>query len=230
MNRSWSRLCSGRRIDLINPSPLDWDDEDLAVRMGRVYRWCGDSRWSLPLPVGQHSLLVLNLFRRARKRLGRPITPMEESRELQHDSEEGLLGYDPPTPVKPELGAPFKMMSDRMQRAIFLRYRISFWSQEEHLEHKAADKLAAACEAFHVVGWSREEIRTVLNIRDAPLMEDPLVEIYGGIPWAPWTPDVTAERFLAEMKIIEAKRNLVEKHCELSPVSTKASIGTQQLF
>ncbi|MGH6818758.1 MAG: phosphohydrolase, partial [Methylovirgula sp.] len=61
--RAWVRLLSGKRLDLLNPTPFDWEDEDLALGLARTYRWGGHSAWSLPLSVAQHSLFVLNLQR-----------------------------------------------------------------------------------------------------------------------------------------------------------------------
>ena len=61
--RAWVRLLSGKRLDLLNPTPFDWDDSDLAIGLARTYRWGGHSAWALPLSVAQHSLLVLALRR-----------------------------------------------------------------------------------------------------------------------------------------------------------------------
>jgi hypothetical protein len=62
-NRAWVRLPSGRRLDLLNPTPFDWTDEDLALGLARTFRWGGHSTWAQPLSVAQHSLLVLALRR-----------------------------------------------------------------------------------------------------------------------------------------------------------------------
>ena len=100
--RAWVRLPSGRRLDLISPTPFDWTDEDLAIGLARTYRWGGHSVWpGAPLSVAQHSLAVLAL-RQARARGG--LTPAEQRRELLHDAEEGLLGFDCISPLKPFLG------------------------------------------------------------------------------------------------------------------------------
>ena len=61
--RAWVRLPSGKRLDLLNPTPFDWEDKDLALGLARTYRWGGHSAWPLPLSVAQHSLLVLALHR-----------------------------------------------------------------------------------------------------------------------------------------------------------------------
>lgn len=66
-------------------------------------------------------------------------------------------------------------------------------------EHKAADCLAAASEAVHIAGWSAQEVRSVLGIKIKPLVNDPLVDLYGGNPWEPWPASVAADRFLAAL-------------------------------
>src|ERR1700722_6971615 len=171
-DRAWVLLGSGRRLDLIDPQPEAFTDADLAIGLSRTYRWGGHSNWDLPLSVAQHSLLVLVL--RQQMQPHQPLTPGEALRELLHDAEEGLLGFDPISPLKPHLGAAFKSVTDRLRAAIDLRYRLCAWDGPDHTLHKRADHLAAASEAFHVTGWSREEIRESLEITLEPVNEDPL--------------------------------------------------------
>lgn len=52
---------------------------------------------------------------------------------------------------------------------------------------------------LHVAGWSAEEVRAVLGIKIKPLVEDPLVVLYGGTPWEPWPASVAADRFTAAL-------------------------------
>ncbi len=66
-DRAWVLLKSGKRLDLLNPHPMAWDDEDLATGLARTYRWGGHSKWELPLSVAQHSLTVLLLRMRQRR-------------------------------------------------------------------------------------------------------------------------------------------------------------------
>jgi 5'-deoxynucleotidase YfbR-like HD superfamily hydrolase len=115
--RAWVLLGSGRRIDLLEPSPLDWDDEDLAVCLARTNRWGGHSRWDLALSVAQHSLLVLALRQRVTT-----LSASDALRELLHDADEGFLGFDAIAPVKPHLGAGYARVVERLQRAIAQRY------------------------------------------------------------------------------------------------------------
>jgi hypothetical protein len=128
-----------------------------------------------------------------------PLAPVRELRELLHDAEEGLLGFDAVSPLKPFLGEGFRALTQRLEQAVFLRYRLPAWTPAEHARHKQADRLAAASEAVHVVGWSEQEVRSTLKIRAGVLEEDPLCARYGCRPWEPWSPTVAAERFLLEL-------------------------------
>jgi len=195
--RAWVRMPSGKRLDLLNPTPFDWDDSDLALGLARTYRWGGHSAWPLPLSVAQHSLAVMLLRSAAAPA---PLAPVVLLRELLHDAEEGLLGFDAVSPIKPFLGDGFRALTRRLEQAVFLRYRLPAWTPAEHQQHKRADRLAAASEAVHVAGWSEQEVRSTLKIRSAVLDHDPLVAVYGCTPWEPWPPGLAAERFLSELE------------------------------
>jgi hypothetical protein len=194
--RAWVRMPSGKRLDLLNPTPFDWDDADLALGLARTYRWGGHSAWPLPLSVAQHSIAVM-LLRRAVS--PRP-SPVQELRELLHDAEEGLLGFDAVSVIKPFLGEGFRALTRRLEQAVFLRYGLPAWTEKEHRLHKQADRLAAASEAVHVTGWTREEVLRTLKIRARVLERDPLADHYGCAPWEPWAPGLAAERFLLELE------------------------------
>jgi hypothetical protein len=198
--RAWVRLPSGKRLDLLNPTAFDWDDEDLALGLARTYRWGGHSIWPLPLSVAQHSLTVLAL-RRNEEPTG--LAAHAELRELLHDADEGLLGFDPISVIKPFLGEGFHQLAGNLQQVVFQRYGISYWSPDEKIIHKKADRVAAASEALHVAGWRSDEVKQVLKIPFKPLEKDPLVAIYGGVPWEPWPPLLAAERFLKELQRIK---------------------------
>lgn len=200
--RAWVRMPSGRRLDLLNPTPFDWDDEDLALGLARTYRWGGHSIWPLPLSVAQHSITVM-LLRRAWATTG--LDALAELRELLHDGEEGLLGFDCISVLKPFLGERFRALSSSLEEAVFLRYGLPRWTAEEKQAHKRADRIAAATEAVHVVGWTPEEVRKTLKIRFKPLDSDPLAKVYGGAAWEPWPPNVAAARFLKELNRLKAQ-------------------------
>ena len=195
--RAWVRLPSGRRLDLLDPTPVDWADEDLALGLARTYRWGGHSAWPRPLSVAQHSLLVLAI-RRDRSPTG--LSDAAARRELLHDADEGLLGFDPISPLKPFLGSGYAALAARLTAAIARRYALEPWAVEERRAHKRADRIAAATEAVHVVGWRREELRPTLGIIERVLEADPLAAWFGGAPWEPWAAEDAAERFLAALR------------------------------
>lgn len=195
--RAWVRMPSGKRLDLLDPTPFDWDDADLALGLARTYRWGGHSAWPLPLSVAQHSLTVLQLRRNAQ---AAPLDPVTQLRELLHDAEEGLLGFDCISVLKPFLGEAFRELTQRLERAVFLRYGLPAWTPAGYLAHKRADRLAAASEAVHAVGWSPDEVRRTLKIRVRPLAHDPLLPLYGGTAWEPWPPSLACSRFLEELQ------------------------------
>lgn len=194
--RAWVRLPSGRRLDLMNPDPFAWLDEDLAIRLARTYRWGGESVWPWPLSVAQHSLLVLAL---RRQWSDVPLSRSDALLELLHDAEEGLLGFDCISPLKDVLGLSFRAVSSRLMAAISARYELHAWTPAAHTLHKQADSVAAASEAVHCIGWPVHEVRDVLGIVHSVLDVDPLAETYGCRPWEPWAADIAAERFLAAL-------------------------------
>ena len=205
-DRAWVLLGSGRRLNLVDPQPGDWRDLDLAVGLSRTYRWGRHSRWELPLSVAQHSLLVLVL--RQQMQPHQPLTPREALRELLHDADEGLLGFDPISPLKPHLGVGFAALTCRLRHAIDTRYSLPGWAAEDYLLHKRADHLAAASEALHVAGWSMEDITETLGLRLAPAMVDPLPLLDGMHPWEPWPPRRAAALFLAKLRELDGADHL----------------------
>ncbi len=199
--RAWVLLPSGKRLNLLDPTPFDWSDDDLALGLARTYRWGGHSAWPLPLSVAQHSLTVLAIRRNGRERLD----PGRELRELLHDADEGLLGFDAISPIKPFLGAGFAALAARLTDAIWRRYGLPAWTAAEHAAHKRADGIAAASEAVHVVGWSAAEVRASLGIPLRPLLRDPNPRP-GFRAWEPWPPAIAAEQFLTELGRLTGKR------------------------
>jgi 5'-deoxynucleotidase YfbR-like HD superfamily hydrolase len=191
--RAWVRLPSGRRLDLLDPTPFDWADEDLAIGLARTYRWGGHSVFTLPLSVAQHSLLVLALRRRSSPN---GLSDAAARRELLHDADEGLLGFDPISPLKPFLGTGYAGVAARLQAAIARRYALDPWRAEDKRIHKRADRIAAASEAVQVAGWTATEVKRTLRIPELPEISDPLAQWFGTPPWEPWRADEAAERFL----------------------------------
>lgn len=201
--RAWVRLPSGRRLDLLAPTPFDWTDTDLATGLSRTFRWGGHSVWpGAPLSVAQHSLGVLELRRRAA-----PLDAGRQLRELLHDAEEGLINFDCISPLKPFLGPDFARLSQRLAAAVAQRYRLPAWTVAEKRVHKRFDVALAAAEAVHVAGWRADEVRDTLGIRAAIADRDPLAGLYQEPPWCPWPPEVAATRFVAELNRLLAIEN-----------------------
>ena len=136
----------------------------------RAIRRGGASLWEHPLSVAQHNLTVVLTIRE----VDGALTPGEALRELLHDANEFMLGWDCITPLKGQLGEPFRALDARLQSAIDTRYRLPEWTPGACAIYKRADRLAAASEALHVVGRSRVEMRKTLRIAEVPLLQDPL--------------------------------------------------------
>lgn len=196
--RAWVRLASGRRINLLDPSPLDFEDGDLAIGLSRTPRWGGHSVWEWPLSVAQHSLSVLEIARR-QSRNG--LSARLELAVLLHDASEGLMAFDPIAPVKPFLGPGYRALDARLQAVIHIHYGLPAQIPAEWKAiAKKADRAAAAAEARHVAGWTPKEITQALGIRAPGPGTDPLAKIYPkSRAWEPWPARLAAERFAAAL-------------------------------
>lgn len=200
--RPFVLLPSGAVIDLANPDPQSWIDEDLAIGLSRTFRWGGHSGWPNPLSVAQHSLSVLAI----RQADEAALEPGEALFELLHDAEEGLLGFDCIAPLKAFLGSPFATLCQKLTAAIAARYQLPEMRPEQYRRHKTADTVAAASEALHVARWTPGDIRSVLKISTAPLTSDPL-ETEPFAPWEPWPSDYAAKRWLEALNQHRERRN-----------------------
>lgn len=204
--RAWILLPSGNQLNLLDPDPWAWTDDDLAIGLSRTYRWAGYSAWDLPLSVAQHSLAVLALRRSLFA--DRPLPVAHARRELLHDATEALIGgWDPITPLKPHLGPGFSTLIARLQAAVDQRYDLPAWMPADHALHKRADRLAAANEAYHVVGWSRAAMREQLGIEMAPLENDPLDLPPDQRAWEPWPPKLAQASFLRQLQALAADQS-----------------------
>jgi len=213
--RAWILLRSGRRLNLLDPTSDAWTDSDLAIGLSRTFRWGGHSRWDLPLSVAQHSLSVLAIRRALAPE---PLTAAEALREILHDATEALIGgFDPITPLKPHLGEGYVEINRRLQAAVNRRYDLPPWTVASHRLHKDADRLAAASEALHVVGWRQPALRRELGITLTPLKDDPLPTAPGMLPWEPWPAPLAAERFESTLRDLIRQRAGV--HAGKEPVA-----------
>jgi 5'-deoxynucleotidase YfbR-like HD superfamily hydrolase len=153
--RAWQRMLSGRRLDLLDPSPLDIEIEDIAHGLARVARWNGQTNGAHIYSVAQHSLLVEALARARSPRL-------DDSRRLAvllHDAPEYVIG-DMISPFKVVIGDAYKAVERRLLTAIHLRFGLPPQSAPE-LEKliKAADHQAAYLESTRLAGFEPAEAR-----------------------------------------------------------------------
>ncbi len=115
--RAWQRMLSGRRLDLLNPSPLDVEIEDIAHGLARVARWNGQTRGDHAFSVAQHCVLVERLTSELKPRLAREARLMA----LLHDASEYVVG-DLISPFKAAVGLDYKAFEHRLLAAIHIRF------------------------------------------------------------------------------------------------------------
>jgi len=204
-------LKSGNSLDLSYPDPNIWTNQDLAERLSTTARWAGSSKWTRPLSVAQHSILVL----RIRGKQETALTREQARYELLHDAEEGFLGFDPITPLKSCLGDEFNRLCDGLKKAIATRYRLPALTSQQWTLHKWADRCAAASEALHVAGWTRTQIKDELQINAPILCRDPLydgsVAEEGYAPWEPWDAGYAAGQFLQTLELLASTPDVLDQ-------------------
>ncbi len=201
MPRAWVRLPSGRRLNLLEPTPFDFELRDLALGAGRTFRWGGHSVWDWPLSVAQHSLAVLAIgLNRHRATSRAPMPVRDQLAYLLHDASECLgVCFDPISPLKPFLGEGYARLDSALQAAVHTRFGLPTQVPAALKKQiKEADRIAAAAEAVHVAGWTLAECRETLGIRHDPLDRDPLGG-YGDPPWQPWSAAIATDRFEAAL-------------------------------
>ena len=115
--RAWQRMLSGRRLDLLNPSPLDIEIEDIAHGLARVARWNGQTKGAHAFSVAQHSLLVEQIASHFEPDLDRPA----RLAALLHDAPEYVIG-DMISPFKAALGVDYKDFEHTLLSAIHIRF------------------------------------------------------------------------------------------------------------
>src|SRR5499425_2402714 len=115
--RAWQRMLSGRRLDLLDPSPLDIEIEDIAHGLARVARWNGQTSGDHAFSVAQHSVLVERLTGELNPRLSREVRLMA----LLHDAPEYVIG-DLISPFKAAVGIDYKDFELRLLASIHVRF------------------------------------------------------------------------------------------------------------
>jgi len=151
--RAWQRMLSGRRLDLLDPSPMDIEIDDIAHGLARVARWNGQTLGDHPFSVAQHSVVV--------EEIAAHMRPGLEARwrlaALLHDAAEYVIG-DMISPFKSALGLDYRAFEDRLERAIHVRFGLPAQSSPPiRTLIKAADRACAFYEATQLAGFTHAE-------------------------------------------------------------------------
>jgi len=165
--RAWQRMLSGRRLDLLDPTPMDIEIEDIAHGLAFVARWNGQTYGDWPYSVAEHSLLVEALYSR--------MTPGAAAKwrlaALLHDAPEYVIG-DMISPVKAAVGASYGALDNRLQAAIHIRFGLP--AQVPAAVKKAikkADRVSAWLEATQIAGFSEAESNKFFGKPDPAIIE-----------------------------------------------------------
>ena len=151
--RAWQRMLSGRRLDLLDPSPLDIEIEDIAHGLARVARWNGQTKGDHAFSVAQHCVLVEEIAAHADAKLDRA----ERLAALLHDAPEYVIG-DMISPFKAALGYDYKAFEHRLMAAIHIRFGLpASGTAELEVAIKRADRMAAYLEATQLAGFTLAE-------------------------------------------------------------------------
>ena len=151
--RAWQRMVSGRRLDLLDPSPLDIEIADIAHGLARVARWNGQTAGDHAFSVAQHSLLVADIVDRIEPEASRTL----RLAALLHDAPEYVIG-DMISPFKAVVGGGYKEVEQRLQQAIHLRFSLAATLPEPiRRTIKRADQCAAFFEATVLAGFAEAE-------------------------------------------------------------------------
>lgn len=149
--RAWQRMLSGRRLDLLDPTPMDIEIEDIAHGLAFVARWNGQTRGDWPYSVAEHSLLVEEIYARSEP------SPRWRLAALLHDAPEYVIG-DMISPVKVSVGPGYAEMDARLTAAVHLRFGLpAMLPATVKKAIKAADRISAWAESVQIAGFSEAE-------------------------------------------------------------------------
>ncbi|AKH99888.1 putative HD superfamily hydrolase [Hoeflea sp. IMCC20628] len=152
--RAWQRMLSGRRLDLLDPSPLDVEISDIAQGLARVARWNGQTRGDHAYSVAQHSLMVETIVGRLTD-----ASPATLQLALLHDAPEYVIG-DMISPFKAVVGGGYKTVEARLEAAIHIRFGLPPVTPKTiKALIKRADRIAAYFEATELAGFDDAEAR-----------------------------------------------------------------------
>jgi hypothetical protein len=192
--RVWQRMLSGRRLDLIDPSPLDIEIADIAHGLARVARWNGQTSGAHIFSVAQHTLLVEAVMRCENPRIDARL----RLAALLHDAPEYVIG-DMISPFKAVIGGSYKVVEQRLLAAIHIRFGLPpVLPAELTARIKAADAGAAYLEATQLAGFQEAEARRFFG--RAPKLQAAIAQEF----LTPWPAQRAERRFLARFKSLKA--------------------------
>lgn len=191
--RAWQRMLSGRRLDLLDPSPLDVELTDIAHGLARVARWNGQTFGDHAFSVAQHSLVVEEIYRRTFD-----ATPDELQMALLHDAPEYVIG-DMISPFKAVVGGDYKQVEKRLESAIHQAFGLPMSTPREiKVKIKKADQVAAFFEATRLAGFTDSEAQKYFG-RPQDVTADM-------IPIEPVPSLMAQQMFMARFEAIEVLR------------------------
>lgn len=165
--RAWQRMLSGRRLDLLDPTPMDIEIADIAHGLAFVARWNGQTHGDFAYSVAEHSLLVETLF----SRMNPGIAGKWKLAALLHDAPEYVIG-DMISPVKASVGEGYGELDDRLTAAIHIRFGLpSKLPAMIKKQIKQADHISAWMEAVNIAGFDETEANTLFGKPDKTFMK-----------------------------------------------------------
>ena len=192
--RAWQRMLSGRRLDLLDPSPLDIELSDIAHGLARVARWNGQTRGAHAFSVAQHSLLVETIF----GEITGSQDPVACQLALLHDAPEYVIG-DMISPFKAVVGGDYKAVEARLAAAIRLRFSLpGTVSRSVQAAIKSADQIAAFFEATELAGFDLAEAERYFGKPEAFHAAD--------LPIEPMSTTGAETAFLSRFNALDAQR------------------------
>jgi uncharacterized protein len=190
--RAWQRMLSGRRLDLLDPSPLDIEIADIAHGLARVARWNGQTDGAHIFSVAQHTLLVEAVMREHMPRADVGV----RLAALLHDAPEYVIG-DMISPFKAVLDGAYKAVEKRLLSAIHIRFGLPpVLAAGVTQQIKAADKGAAYLEATQLAGFAEAEAKRLFG--GDPGLFAATVQDY----LTPWTAAKAEKRFLVRFRAL----------------------------
>jgi len=165
--RAWQKMLSGRRLDLLDPTPMDIEIEDIAHGLSFVARWNGQTLGDFAYSVAEHSLLVETLYARLN-----PNAPAKwRLAALLHDAPEYVIG-DMISPVKAAVGPNYDELDKRLAAAVHLRFGLpATIPAAVKKQIKKADKISAWMEATQIAGFSEPEANRFFGKPDAATID-----------------------------------------------------------